>query len=221
MAGFVKLDCGITNSSLWFEPPETRIVFITLLTKCDSEGYARCVRKALERDSNVASDAFERAMECLESPDPSSRDSSNEGIRIEKCEGGWLVLNYHKWRSFCYSDSYEARKKRTQRRGHVGTCPDVSPDIRGHSASASASVRKKKGSGEKEWWKTLEAVKLAAAKCGLPDREAEKFFNYYMSNGWRVGKNPMKSLPHAIANWKRNHEEKNNRETQQPMDYAP
>jgi len=51
---------------------------------------------------------------------------------------------------------------------------------------------------------TLEAVKLAAAKAGLPDIEAEKFFNYYESNGWRVGRNPMKSWIHALTNWKNN-----------------
>jgi uncharacterized protein YdaU (DUF1376 family) len=31
--------------------------------------------------------------------------------------------------------------------------------------------------------------------------EAEKFVNYYTSNGWRVGKNPMKSWTHAVNNW--------------------
>ena len=38
--------------------------------------------------------------------------------------------------------------------------------------------------------------------------EAERFFDYYESNGWRVGKNPMRSWIHAIGNWKRNYEEK-------------
>lgn len=31
--------------------------------------------------------------------------------------------------------------------------------------------------------------------------EAEKFFAYYEANGWRVGRNPMKSWPAAITNW--------------------
>jgi hypothetical protein len=31
--------------------------------------------------------------------------------------------------------------------------------------------------------------------------EAEKFVNYYTSNGWRVGKNPMKSWTHAANTW--------------------
>jgi len=31
--------------------------------------------------------------------------------------------------------------------------------------------------------------------------EAEKFVNYYESNGWKVGKNTMKSWTHAANNW--------------------
>jgi hypothetical protein len=49
---------------------------------------------------------------------------------------------------------------------------------------------------------SLEEVELAAAKIGLPPVEAAKFFNYYSSNGWRVGKNKMVSFTHALANWK-------------------
>lgn len=48
---------------------------------------------------------------------------------------------------------------------------------------------------------TLDEVKILASKAGLPDSEAEKFFNHYMANGWMVGKNRMKSLPHAIGYW--------------------
>lgn len=51
---------------------------------------------------------------------------------------------------------------------------------------------------------SLETVKLQAAKIGLLESEAEKFFNYYEANGWRVGRNPMKSWPHALINWKNN-----------------
>ena len=34
-----------------------------------------------------------------------------------------------------------------------------------------------------------------------PEKESESFFNYYESNGWKVGKNPMKSWKHAVTNW--------------------
>ena len=51
---------------------------------------------------------------------------------------------------------------------------------------------------------SIDEVKLLAAKAALPLSEAEKFFDHYESNGWKVGRNPMRSLPHAISNWQRN-----------------
>lgn len=35
----------------------------------------------------------------------------------------------------------------------------------------------------------------------IAEREANKFFNHYESNGWKVGKNKMKSWPHAVGGW--------------------
>lgn len=48
---------------------------------------------------------------------------------------------------------------------------------------------------------TLEALKLAMAKAGGTDTDAESFLNHYEANGWKVGRNPMKSWPHAVGNW--------------------
>ena len=41
-----------------------------------------------------------------------------------------------------------------------------------------------------------------ASRIGLPKNEVEKFEAYYESNGWKVGKNKMKSWKHAMAGWK-------------------
>lgn len=51
-------------------------------------------------------------------------------------------------------------------------------------------------------------VALQCAKIGLPDAEGLKFLSYYGANGWKVGRNPMKSWPHALQNWKANWEER-------------
>jgi hypothetical protein len=48
---------------------------------------------------------------------------------------------------------------------------------------------------------TIEQVNLEANRCGLPESEAEKLWNYYSANGWKVGRNPVKSLPHLVAGW--------------------
>lgn len=51
---------------------------------------------------------------------------------------------------------------------------------------------------------SIEEIRLQAAKCGMSEIEVNKFFNYYESNGWRVGRNPMRSWTHALTNWKNN-----------------
>jgi len=48
---------------------------------------------------------------------------------------------------------------------------------------------------------SVEQLHIEAARIGLPAIEVDKFWNYYESNGWRVGKNPMKSWPAALRNW--------------------
>ncbi len=49
---------------------------------------------------------------------------------------------------------------------------------------------------------SLAEISLQAAKIGLPPREAEKFFHYYTSNGWRAGRNPMRNWLSALQHWK-------------------
>lgn len=51
---------------------------------------------------------------------------------------------------------------------------------------------------------TVEEVKAYAEEKEMNNVDAEKFVNYYESNGWKVGKNPMKSWKAAVANWNKN-----------------
>ena len=48
---------------------------------------------------------------------------------------------------------------------------------------------------------TVEELTAEAIKIGLPITEVDKFFNYYESNGWKVGKNSMKCWPAAMKGW--------------------
>jgi len=48
---------------------------------------------------------------------------------------------------------------------------------------------------------TAEELTAEAIKIGLPLPEVDKFLNYYESNGWKVGKNSMKSWPAAMKGW--------------------
>ena len=56
---------------------------------------------------------------------------------------------------------------------------------------------------------TLEQVKAYVVLNGYV-MDAEQFYDYYESNGWKGGKSPMKSWEAAIRNWVRNEKKYNN-----------
>jgi len=55
---------------------------------------------------------------------------------------------------------------------------------------------------------TIEEIRLAASKIGLPETEADKFFYHYESNGWKVGRVKMASVNGALAGWRIRWQEK-------------
>jgi hypothetical protein len=136
--GFTKLDSGIVDSSVWSEPLATRVVWVTMLAKCDHTGMVRCARSGLLRASNVSQEDFDLAIAALESPDPESRTKDDEGRRIRPVEGGWFVINHGEYRKRSYSNNPESERKRRYR-GRVGHVPLCHENVRDISASASVS----------------------------------------------------------------------------------
>ena len=61
-------------------------------------------------------------------------------------------------------------------------------------------------------------IKEIAAFCGN-QQEAILFFNYYESQGWKVGKNPMKNWKSAISGWM-NRNKKREEKTQSNIEKA-
>lgn len=114
---YVKLFASILKSSVWDESPTTRIVWITMLIEADEFGMVKGVESGLMRTANVTSVAdFRAAMAVLEAPDINSQDPEFAGRRIERVEGGWLVLNYTKYRQYrTRAQVKDAEKKRRQR----------------------------------------------------------------------------------------------------------
>ena len=64
-----------------------------------------------------------------------------------------------------------------------------------------------KGSEDKEPQKRFSKPSLDDVKAYCQERgnnvDAEKWFNYYSANGWKVGKNPMKDWKAAVRTWER------------------
>lgn len=184
MGGFTKLDPGIIDSSIWAESAETRVVWITLLAKCDREGYARLSFSGLQRASNVPTEDAQKAIERLEGPDTDSRTPDNEGRRIRKVDGGWHVLNYEKYRNNLKDEAikeYFAEQKRKQRKRGENV-QDSPRHVRDSSASASvpASVQER-GTGENQMTATDKI--LRDKELVRVEAEIKRIRDFYGSSG--------------------------------------
>jgi hypothetical protein len=210
--GYTKLFSDIVDSSIWDESAETCKVWVTLLALSNADGLVRGSVGWLAGKSRVTVKACELALKKFAAPDPKSRTPDNDGRRIEVLEDGWLILNYLLFRDrlsmnpIAVKTRERVRKHRERytalRNGNSVTAP--------HPASASASASESvpvsggcKG-GSKFVKPTQPQLAIYAKEIDLPVPEIEKFYDYYESNGWKVGKAPMKSWQASMRNWKRN-----------------
>jgi hypothetical protein len=89
-----KLFTKILDSSIWLEPHTTRIVWITLLAAMDQDGYAHfSAIENLASRARVSVRDTKKAIDCFLSPDPNSSNPTNDGRRVERVPGGYLILN--------------------------------------------------------------------------------------------------------------------------------
>lgn len=94
-----KLFTKILDSSIWMEAASTRLVWLTLLAAMDEDGFVAFASVAnVAHRARVELQEAEKAMGVLEAPDPHSSDPENEGRRIERVDGGWMILNARKYR---------------------------------------------------------------------------------------------------------------------------
>ncbi len=94
-----KIFTKILDSSIWLEPDATRIVWLTCIAAMDEDGFCAFASPAnLAHRANVTLTAALAALETLEGPDANSSDHDNEGRRLERVPGGWMVLNAAKYR---------------------------------------------------------------------------------------------------------------------------
>jgi len=109
-----KLFTKILDSSIWLESTPTRLVWITMIAAMDEDGMCQFASVAnLAHRARVTKEEAESAIACLESEDVDSSDPENEGRRIERVPGGWIVLNARKYRELV---TREVVKEKTRAR---------------------------------------------------------------------------------------------------------
>ena len=230
MTGYTKLAASILQSSIWSEDDRTRIVWITLLAMANQHGEVLASIPGVARMAGVPIADAEMALRRFLSPDPYSRTPDKEGRRLEAIEGGWVLVNHAKYRAaFSREDQKAKTAERVAR--HRAKGKPVTPEalhVTGGNASvtggnavvtqtvhiaeaeaeAASPLAPLSGGKESKTPRprfiepTRQELDLAAAKIGMASVEVDKFVAYYGSNGWRVGRNPMRSWQHALTRWK-------------------
>lgn len=198
---FAKLFHQVVYSSLTQkEPVFVRGVFFMLMAIADKSGSVLGTDEAIARIINVPIEEFTEALTALMAPDADSQSKEHEGRRIVRLDGipGLFLVNYVKYaeigsdeqrREYFRTKKAESRAKAKGQNGQT----DVK-DVKKHVQDKFVKP-------------TREELDLHAAKIGLPASEVDKFINHYESNGWKVGKNPMKSWQFAMSGWKTRWEE--------------
>lgn len=170
--GYAKLFSTITESSLWSEPKEVRLLFVTMLAKANSVGFVEASIPGLSRAANLTIDEVQTAIPILESPDPFSKNPDCEGRRIIPAPGGWVVLNYEEYRS---RQSEEERREymrdymKAYRKQHVNK---VNSRKESPSASASKSVC------------TEEEAQQFCISIGLPKSDGTAMVLHWQEKKW-------------------------------------
>lgn len=212
MSGYTKLFNSILASTVWREPMETRIVWITLLAMADKDGVAEASVPGLADFARVSVEATREALDRLSSPDPDSRSKEHNGRRIEAVEGGWQLLNHAKYRAKMGADERREynRIKQAQYRARQQKSITVNHGEQNvHIAEADTEAKALKSN-------TRPSLEEVSAYCleRKNSVDPQKWFDHYEANGWKVGRNSMKSWKAAVRTWEKS--ENGNGKPKQP-----
>lgn len=145
---FVKLDTGILDSTLWIER-ECREVFITALLLAEPfdttepmeqyevrtlnktgfvvppgwYGFVRAAGVGILRRAMVEQEAGFAALELLGAPDLESRSKDFDGRRMVRVDGGYIILNFMKYRDRDHTTAERSRRWRERHKADEKPTP--------------------------------------------------------------------------------------------------
>jgi hypothetical protein len=190
---------------------EAMVTMQQLIVICDSDGVVDMTPTAIAGKTGIPLEIIEKGIKILEKPDPYSRTPDYEGRRIALLEDhrnwGWFLVNHKKYR-----DMIDAETRREQTRLRVTrhrekqkeaaqtdtpNLPTTKEPIKAVSDNLPAVVSPTKRFQKPTYDELLQFCK----EKNFTHLNPEAFWNYYESNGWRVGKGQMKDWKAAATGW--------------------
>jgi len=158
-----KLFTKILDSSIWLEPDSTRIVWVTCIAAMDEDGFVQMATvENLAKRANVSFKTCQKAVASLESPDKGSSDPDNDGRRLERVQGGWMVLNAQKYRELVTREVAKAQTRERVKRFREKKKPPVT-ESNGELRNTNAPVTPSEAVSEAETRSAAAAKQPSAA----------------------------------------------------------
>ena len=194
---FVKLDCKMPNKSIWREDSDTRIVWITLLLMADQFGIVESSIMGISDTAKVSIELTKSALVKFELPDEYSTNPANEGRRIERIKEGYRILNYEEYRQRDFTNA--TRQKRYREKHSNGHNALRNAPYASASDKNTNTLSSKRGRNIPP---KIEEIREYISQ-NRYSVDPEKWFNFYESKGWMIGKNRMVDWKAAIRTWAR------------------
>ena len=213
---YARVFLSILDSSL-AEDWVARHVFEDFLKLADG-GLLDMTREAFSRRTNIPLAVVNEAISKLEAPDPASRDPAEEGRRIVRVDNhrdwGWRIVNMEKY-ELIHTKAEQRAKTAERVRKHRQKCtppplspsPDITSDVPSEQVlqNVTECYIQPKAVKDKQIAKakgTLSEIMDYCRDIGLPDSDADYFFNKWEGNGWSNGGRPIKDWRATIRSWK-------------------
>jgi hypothetical protein len=206
---FTKLFNSILDSTIWQEPPPTKLVWITMLAMADRNGEVHASIPGLAKRAGVTLSECEHALECLLSPDKYSRTQDHEGRRIKEIDGGFRLLNHGKYRALLSAEERREynRQKQAEYRASQKRVNDMSMTVNhnkqcAHSTEAEAEAEAEADTeknppnpprGEERAGRnspkrpTLQEALQAASNIGITPQAAKLWWERREASAWMKG----------------------------------
>lgn len=116
---FAPIFTSMLDSSVWMEPYPVRVLWTAMLALKEADHVVRYTAFQLAKRANMTEREVLDCLKILSEPDTRRIEPQPfDGRRIEKVEGGWLVLNGQKYEDemrLLSRRAYNARKQREYR----------------------------------------------------------------------------------------------------------
>jgi len=255
MAGFAKVSTGILDSSLWLGSEELRLVLLTSLLMAQPVEFTEPVREiafdslemtgyevppgwygwvdaaapAIVARANVNHERGTEALRQLTLPESASRSAEFDGRRMVRVNGGFLILNFMRFRD--HDATAKDRMKRLRQRAKAKRAARkaaaerrAADPLRERSRNVTSrdrNVTATEDRGQRTAFMVSPTEKPVRAPSGVKARpgsaadvaayfaeaklngDAGEWWDHYEANGWVVGKTPMKDWKAACRNWSR------------------